>query len=277
MFEPRPPTLRERLIIALGGYSTLLYWYRALRPRWLWRLTSPFGRPTSRYVRDQGFAVKRGPFQGLVYPKSSLGHTNYLSSKLSGVYEPGVVEFLQKHADGKDVFVDVGSGDGFFCVGVARLSSLRVIGFETNRFERGLAGKLAKQNGVELEVKGSAGHAELNSLPTGRKLLLLDVEGFEEELLDPDKVSCLRDATMIVEVHERFRPNVVKTLVRRFDSSHHIDRFFAGPVDREASPEVAGWTDADARLALYDGHGSGDSWMTFTPRQASQEPGHTES
>ena len=172
VFESKPPTPRERLITALGGYSTLLYWYRALRPRWLWRLTSPFGRPISRYVREQGLAVKRGPFQGLAYPKSSLGHTNYLSAKLAGAYEPGVVEFLMKHIHDNDVFVDVGSGDGFFCIGVARLASLRVIGFETNRFERRLAGKLARKNGVEFEARGSAAHAELNALPNGRMLLL---------------------------------------------------------------------------------------------------------
>ena len=93
MFEPKPPSLRERLILRIGGYSELMYWYRSLRPRWLWRLTSPFGRPTTKYVKTNGFEVKRGAFEGLKYPAKALGHTNYLSSKLMGVYEPQVVSF----------------------------------------------------------------------------------------------------------------------------------------------------------------------------------------
>lgn len=143
MFEPKSPPFREGLIHAIGGYSVLFYSYRALRPRWLWRLSSPFGKPTTRYVQEHGLKVKRGPFEGLEYPAKALGHTNYLSSKLMGTYEPEVVDFLGQHVSSCDVFVDIGSRDGFFCVGAARMSSSLVVGFETNRFERRLAGHIS--------------------------------------------------------------------------------------------------------------------------------------
>lgn len=268
MFEPKPPTLRERLILRIGGYSELMYWYRSLRPRWLWRMTSPFGKPTTRYTDENGFEVRRGPFQGLRYPARSLGHTNYLAAKLMGTYEPAVIEFLSEQAGTAEVFVDLGSGDGFFCVGVGRLAPLRVIGFETNRFERRLAGRIAEANGVSFESRGLAGIAQLNGLPEGKLLLLSDIEGLEEDLIDPESVPRLAEATMLVETHEQFRPGVIEVLTERFEDTHHVTRLFAGPPDREAVPEISDWQEDAAGLAMYDGHAKGDSWMTFVPRES---------
>ncbi len=266
MFESKPPSLRERLILRIGGYSEVMYWYRSLRPRWLWRLTSPFGKPTTKYVKAHGLEVKRGAFQGLKYPDKALGHTNYLSSKLMGVYEPQVVSFLSEHAGSADVFVDLGSGDGFFCVGVARLASPRIIGYETNRFERRLADGIAGANGVRFEARGLAGLDELNSIPEGKLLLLSDVEGLEEDLIDPALVPRLKDATMVVETHEQFRPDVIEVLTGRFEDTHHVTRLFASPPAPDTHPEVTGWGEKEVEFTVYDGHIAGDSWMTFVPK-----------
>jgi hypothetical protein len=267
MFEPEPPSLRERLILRIGGYSKFMYWYRSARPRWLWRLTSPFGKPTTRYVQEQGLEVKRGAFQGLRFPPKALGHTNYLSAKLMGVYEPEVVRFLSEQAGEAEVFVDLGSGDGFFCVGVARQSPARIIGYETNQFERRLAEEIAGVNGVQIETRGLADLAELNALPEGKLLLLSDIEGLEEDLIDPDKVPRLRSATMAIETHEQFRPAVVEKLTSRFSETHEITRYFAEETRPESCPEVSGWSHADFEIVAYDGHHSGDSWMTLVPKQ----------
>ncbi|MBK5232225.1 MAG: hypothetical protein JJE13_04500 [Thermoleophilia bacterium] len=229
-------------------------------------MSSPFGKPTTKYVKSHGFEVKRGAFQSLVYPPKALGHTNYLAAKLMGVYEPEVIGFLKEKASSSEVFVDLGSGDGFFCVGVARLASLRIIGYETNRFERDLARTLASANGVRFEARGLADVDELNSLPEGKLLLLSDVEGLEEDLIDPALVPHLKEATMVVETHEQFRPNVIEVLTRRFEATHYVTRIFAAPSAPETHPEVAGWTEKEVEYTVYDGHSKGDSWMTFVPK-----------
>lgn len=266
MFEPRPPSLRERLILRIGGYSKFMYWYRSRRPRWFWRLTSPFGKPTTRYVRENGLEVKRGAFAGFRFPAQALGHTNYLASKLMGVYEPEVVQFLAEQAEKADVLVDLGSGDGFFCVGAARTAPLRSIGYETNQFERKLAEEIARENGVKIETRGLATVAELQQLPEGRLLLLSDIEGLEEDLIDPIAVPRLCEATMVIETHEQFRPNVIEVLTSRFSATHEIERHFASKPDWNQCPEVVGWEQKEFDLVAYDGHQSGDSWMTLVPR-----------
>lgn len=267
MPDSETPSPRERLIQLVGGYSKAMYLYRSLRPRWLWRLSSPFGRPITRYVNENGLAIQRGPFRGLKFPERALGHTNHMGAKLVGTYEPGVVDFLSIHVPRNEVFADLGSGDGVFCVGAALLGPIRSIGYETNGFERRIAEKIARANGKEIETRGLADHESLRDLPQGRLLILCDIEGFEEEVLDPVEVPRLRTATMIVEAHDQFRPNVITTLTERFSETHEIGRIFAEPADASGFPELSGWDREAVDLITFDGHVAGESWLTFVPHQ----------
>jgi len=202
----------------------------------------------------------------MVFIDEAVGKANHLSPKLIGSYEPDVADFLGEQAPEHDLFVDLGSGEGFFCVGVARLSPSRVIGFELNRYERRLSKRIAAANGVEAETRGRVDHDGLNSLPPGRLLLLSDIEGLEEDLLDPVAVPRLKEATMIVEVHEQFRPDVVATLSERFGPTHHLEHFAAGEPRPEDYPELAAWDSDEAKWAVFDGHLPGQGWMSFIPR-----------
>lgn len=259
--------MREWFIQKIGGYSPVITWYRAKRPIWLWRLTSPFGKPTSRYIQENGLTVRRGAFSGLEFPRSAIGHSNYLSAKLAGTYEPKVLEFLETHATENDVLVDLGSSDGFFLTGLARSNpDLRAIGYEINSWERTTAQRLASINGVEIETRERATSEELASLPAGRLLLLCDLEGLEEDLLDPDGAPWLSDATMVVEVHEMFRPGVSRTLAERFESTHEIDHVVAEKPDIGEIAELQEWDRQAAALACHDGHDEGEGWMTFVPK-----------
>lgn len=265
MPEQDPVDRRRRIIEFVGGYSKLMVRYRAMRPRWLWRATSPFGKPTTRLVEENGLEVRRGPFQGMKLSENSLGHANYLAAKILGTYEPEVVGFLAEHVSTSDTFVDIGSGDGFFCVGVARSGPIRVIGFETNEFERKMALENATANQVSVELRGFADGEALSDLPEGKLLILSDIEGFEEDLLDPEVSSRFLDATMAVEIHEHIRPEVAAVLTARFEDSHVIERIRMTKRSPEL-PELDGWDEKSAALAVNDGHLARDSWMTFVPK-----------
>jgi hypothetical protein len=140
-----------------------------------------------------------------------------------------------------------------------------VIGFELNAYERGLSRRIAEANGVRIETRGAVDLHELNALPAGRLLLLSDVEGLEEDLLDPVAVPNLKEATMIVEVHEQDRPDVVETLTRRFQDTHQIERYAAGEPEPDNYPELATWSPDEARWAAFDGHLPGQAWLGFVP------------
>lgn len=260
-------SIQERAISLVGGYSPPLLWWRAKRPRWAWRLHSHFGKPTSRYVEQQGMTISRGGFSGLRFPDEALGHTNYLGAKLAGVYEPDVVSFLVDQAPRHELFVDLGSGDGFFLTGLGKINpDLRLIGYEVNRYERTLAAEIAGVNQVEAEFRSLADQNELKNLPAGKLLLLCDLEGLEEDFLDPDAVERLRSATMVVEAHSQFRPDVVSVLTRRFEATHQVEYLHSRRTDPETLPELKGWPADQSEVIVSDGHEPTEGWMTFVPR-----------
>ena len=103
--------------------------------------------------------------------------------------------------------------------------------------------------------------------PEGRLLILCDIEGYEEELLDPQLVPRLQEATMVVEAHDQFRPDVITVLTERFRETHEIERIFAQPADPAEFDELKGWDQKSAELVVFDGHASPEeSWLIFVPK-----------
>ena len=249
----------------LGGYSALSRWYRRLRPRWLWERVNPSGRATRRYVRERGLVVRRGPFSGMRYPADAIGNVSCLTTKLMGCYEHELSPKLAEAA-GFELFVDIGSSDGYYCVGFKRLSpETRVIGYEVDASHRRMAARLAKINGVNIEVRGAADHHALSALPHGRLLLMVDVEGYEYQLLDPALVPRLVEATMIVEAHPAIYPDVVDALFARFSTSHDVRLVQGRPKAVGDFPELADWEDASARYAISEGRPTDPVWLVMRP------------
>lgn len=191
--------------------------------------------------KGKRFEGQEGSFRRTHLSAARIRTRKLPSLQVGGSYEPDVLDFIEDQVGASDIFVDLGSGDGFFCAGVAKIGEVKVIGYETNSFERRLALDLARVNRVEMDIRGLATPRELDTLPEGRLLLLSDVEGFEEDLLDPEECERLKAATLVVEVHEMIRPNVVRVLKERFDGTHTITRVFAQVSDVGNFSELEAW------------------------------------
>lgn len=257
--------LRRRLV---GGYGPLPRFYRRYRPVCLWGRISPHGRTTERYVKNYGLTVRRGQFTGMIYPPSAVGRAGYLPAKLLGCYEAELAAVMEKITD-YSTFIDIGSGDGFYPVGIAlRMPGVRVIGFETNHTERSLARKLAALNGVDVDFRGTATTDALNRvLCTGSRhaLVLCDIEGGEQELIDPIQVPAFRHAHIIVELHPQAVPGIFNTLYMRFRETHTADLIRS--TNRSAKlPELAGWDAKYANLAIGDGRTEHGEWLNLKPQ-----------
>lgn len=256
---------RARARDTLGGYSPLLRWYRRFRPLWLWPLLHPLGKATILYVERWGLDVRRGPFAGLRYPREAVGRVGFLPAKLLGSYERELYTTLES-LEGMDCFVDLGSGDGFYCVGIGRrFNSCRIIGYETDKSERRIAGLLAATNGVRAELRGTVDHRELDALPDGKVVVMCDLEGYECELLDPVRVPRLRATTMLVELHEDPCPEVVTVLTERFRLTHEILVLSGTPRSPADFPELENWDPELAGLAVAEGRSTLAKWMLLTP------------
>jgi hypothetical protein len=256
-----------RIRAKMGGYHPIVRWYRQHRPVWWWLRTHAAGRVTARYVRDNGLTVKRGPFAGLTYSQAAVGHVGFIPAKLCGSYEPTVIAKLTELAPQHDLFVDIGSAEGFYLNGMARaFPKLQIIGFETTPGERELALEMARINGVQIDQRGTADPVTLQDLPAGRILALVDIEGYEQVLLDPDRIPRLREMSMVVELHDLEAPGIEGTLRQRFGATHDIEMIYPATIDVESYPELRSWSHTDKVLATHDRPVDVGVWMVLTPK-----------
>jgi len=98
--------------------------------------------------------------------------------------------------------------------------------FEQLADARGAITQLAERNGIRdrLDILGSCAPEALEECLTRTKatLILCDVEGYERELLDLERVPSLRGVDMLIEVHDAQVPGVSQVLTARFGSTHDI-------------------------------------------------------
>jgi len=166
-----------------------------------------------------------GIFSGMRYISLSIGSEYY--PKLLGTYEQELTSiFTRFFYQDFDQFIDIGAAEGYYAVGVALKTNWKVIAFEANP-ETPLK-ELAKLNGVEdrVTLKGACDLGDLTDQleSHSKSFLLVDVETAELSLLDPRFIPSLESATMVVEVHDCFIPGIGDRLVKRFKSTHDIQR-----------------------------------------------------
>jgi hypothetical protein len=217
---------------------------------------------TNRRLLGQLFSgtevrVQAGPFSGMKYLSTSRGSA--LVPKIIGAYElelhPAFEQVIRR--DYRTV-VDIGCAEGYYAVGLAlRLPQAIVHGFDLD--PEALAGcrRLAEINGVasRLRLAGRATLGNLASLVGSETLIISDCEGAEVELLDPGCVPGLRQADVIVELHDCFVPGASKIIAERFSPTHHVRLIGSQERDPAAFPVLRGLDPEDQHRALDEFRG----------------------
>ena len=173
-------------------------------------------------LRDAyGLPVIAGPFRGMRYPHDLRG-VDHALDKLLGSYEseiqPAIERLLQE-----DVFVDLGSADGYYAVGAA-LRGCDVRAYDLAWNARRLARKIAHMNGVEIEQ-----HRRARADFPDDAAVLCDIEGAEADFFTPELCSRLT-GPVVIETHEHYRPGVTDMLADRFQRPSEVLK----PVRRRA-------------------------------------------
>lgn len=170
--------------------------------------------------------VRLGPFAGMRYGLCSVGSA-YIP-KLLGTYERELADLVEVVCSrNPELIIDIGAAEGYYAVGLAlRNRTSRVIAFESEESGRAALGDMAELNQVtsRIEIRGKCEAADLESTLAGAifPIVICDVEGYEEHLLDMAAVPSLSSATILVEMHDFVRPGLTDILRERFDGSHHI-------------------------------------------------------
>ena len=190
------------------------------------RLQSKLTPWKEAFVRKFGSVVQGGPFAGMIFHRRELAHL-YLPL-LTGSYEAEIHGFIETALQRRPkIIADVGCEDGFVAVGLAlRAPDAKVFAFDILSIPRDQCRELAGLNKVEdrVIVGGECTPETLNTICSDRSLIFSDCESYELELLDPDKVPALKNADIIVELHDFMRTDVAitPTVLARFTTTHDI-------------------------------------------------------
>ena len=185
-------------------------------------------RPTqllgSRIVAKTGQTVFSGPFQGMKYLEHSYWNLYY--PKLLGTYEKELAAAVEALITARPaLIVNVGAGEGYFAVGLARrLPETKIIAFEATPSERERLARMCQMNDVagQIDIRGTCEVESLDQAMQGAVApwVICDVEGYEDVLLRPALLSNSASASYIVEVHEFAKATLKQDLLDRFSATH---------------------------------------------------------
>jgi len=172
----------------------------------------------------QGNTVFAGPFAGMTYLDAAEGA---LLPRLIGCYEaelhPAMAQLAQEHY--QDI-IDIGCAEGYYAVGLARmLPGCRVFAHDISEAAQKACRALAQTNGVadRIQVGGVFDGHSLVQHQDRKTLVICDIEGAEDELLDPTQYPAWANVDLIVEVHECYRSGLIERLNKRFGATHDIE------------------------------------------------------
>jgi len=220
--------------------------------------------------------VLAGPFRGMKYlPYSTYGA--YIP-KLIGTYEREIAPALEHElVQAPTHVIDIGGAEGYYAVGtLLRLPNARVTVFEMSEAARQAIGELARLNGFSdrLDIRGRCGPSELEAClaETGATFAIVDVEGFEAELLDPVACPHLAQADLLVEVHDFKVKGCAERVLAHLQRTHRATIIRQSPRAISEYPFDSAWPrlfpGAVLKYGLNEFRPTGNWWIWFQRKSA---------
>jgi len=220
------------------------------------------------FIAHHGPRILGGPFAGMEYVSEATEGS--LIARLLGAYESELHPHLRALAEaGLDCVVDVGCAEGYYAVGLARMMpQVRVHAFDIDARARAACTDLAARNGVadRVVVGGEFAPDGFQAFAGRRVLVMVDAEGAEVDILQPQMSPALAGMNVIVETHDLYRRNALATMIERFSPTHDIVRVDQQPKTFDMPPWLQGLPHLDQLLAVWEWRARPTPWLVMTPK-----------
>ena len=187
-------------------------------------------RTATKWLRSEGvinlglrvaerfdYTVQSGLFSGMRYTREAVV-TRHATPNLLGLYEDHLYPALSEAAQRAEIIIDIGSAEGYFAVGLAKLTRKPVYAFDVNKVERMILRGMARANGVEdlLTISPWCSAQVLLKLASHRALIICDIEGGEFQLFDSGTIRALHGQAVVIELHGT--PEQNSSIISQFGS-----------------------------------------------------------
>ncbi len=225
-----------------------------------------------QFLAAFGPVVRGGPFAGMTLSPRTFWGAGDMLPKLLGVYEAELHQAVHEIiALQPDVLVNIGSAEGFYPIGLARLLPLlRCHAFDIAPEAGDICQETAALNHVRDRVfaHGACDHALMQALlaPAVRPVVISDCEGAELALLDPFPVPALFRSTIVIECHDFVDRSITPLLIERFQESHEVFRVDEGARDPNAIQCLTSVNSLDRWIAVCEFRPETMHWLYCRPR-----------
>lgn len=219
--------------------------------------------------------VQYGPLTGYKIPTESHWGALARPAMLLGLYEREVVSALVERAKNRDILIDVGAADGFFAVGLVASGVFRTsFAFEISASGRQIIKKSCQLNGVldDVEIYGKFDEEFLlnaDNLDLTRAVVLIDIEGDEFSLLDSPLIHQLREAIIVVELHDfHFEDGAAlkAALIDKLQVYFELSTVTTGERSLPRSDFLDELSDNERWLLCSEGRARRMEWLIASPR-----------
>lgn len=213
--------------------------------------------------------VQSGPFQGMQITQDASWGDGDIMAKLLGVYESSLHPVIdQITAQQWRRVINLGAAEGYYAVGLARLLNQPVTAVDSDATARQICARNAAANQVPVEVQHSVGVQEFAALigTEAPVLIVMDVEGAEQDLLLPTHIPELLHCAILVESHDCIRPGVTDLLQQRFEATHRITQWRSEAPDAWQFPALDSWSDLQKMAMVLEGRPQTGTWLWMLPR-----------
>ena len=214
--------------------------------------------------------IGSGPFRAVRL--SELEVFGGQTAKLLGTYELELHAALEKIERLRpSVVLNVGGAEGYYAVGMAAAWGVeKIIVYELTTEGREVIATNANLNGIgeRLDIRGVC--TARNLLETLRnesvQLMIMDIEGAELDVLEPDVLRGLKNCVVVIESHDFCRPGCIDELCARFQDTHSIEVITSGKRIVPDFPYASHMPAILKRWLMDEGRPGPMQWLVGYPR-----------
>lgn len=188
--------------------------------------------------------VLAGPFAGLRYSAAAAVGSS-LWPKLLGTYESELHWVVEKIAQTRyQKIFDIGYAEGFYLVGLGtQQPQAQLIGYDISPDAETLCRANAAENSIDdsrLSLRGEFDHEQFSGEVGEGTLVVVDCEGFEDDVLRSVDADSIRGADWLIEMHDHVVEGTTERWAEALEPTHQVIRIVSDTAlerKRELLPE----------------------------------------
>ena len=235
-------------------------------------------KPVLDYIKNtvlQQPVVRNGLFKGLKYPAFEAAGSAVFP-KFIGSYESELIPIFNHIIKERyDTILDIGCAEGYYANGLSMvMPEATVYAYDVDERARTICRQITQLNNLDGRVivgdkMDAAGLANFD-FSNKKAFVLSDCEGYEKKLFTEENMQNLKNAAVLIEVHDLFDLTISGYLRDVFAATHDIQAI--GSVDDVKKAQTYSFPETTAldldtrRIIFAEGRKAAMEWFYCTPK-----------